>query len=133
MNQRTGVWYTPPELWEKLRPLARQKRKEPTEAEEALWERLRNRRLSGLKFRRQHGIERFIVDFYCAEIGLVVEVDGLIHEYQHEEDKIREVFIKSQDFQLLRFSNEDVLNNLDFVLNEISIALVPSCLNEKKD
>lgn len=132
MPQNTRNWRTTPTLWEKLRPLARQKRKEPTEAEERLWKSLRNRQLSGYKFRRQHGIERFIVDFYCAEAGLVLEVDGPIHEYQYEEDKIREIFIKSQGLQLLRFSNEDVLNNLDSVLKVISLVLSsPSQLVEK--
>ena len=94
----------------KARLLARQKRKAPTEAEERLWKSLRNRQLSGYKFRRQHAIERFIVDFYCAEAQLVVEVTS-DHESRHEEDKIREIFIKSHDLRLLRFSNEDILND----------------------
>jgi very-short-patch-repair endonuclease len=92
INKQQG-WYTTPELWEKLKPLARQKRKEPTHAEKLLWQHLRNRQLRGFKFRRQHSIERFIVDFYCAEGGLVLEVDGPFHDYQPEEDKIRETFL----------------------------------------
>ena len=81
-------WSTPPELWEKLQPLARQKRYEPTPAEDALWQQLRRNQI-GAHFRRQHTIERFIVDFYCAAIKLVVEVDGGIHDYTQEEDAIR--------------------------------------------
>ena len=67
MPRGTRVWHTTPEIWERLKPLARQKRKVSTEAEERLWHFLRNRQLSGKKFRRQHSLERFIVDFYCAE------------------------------------------------------------------
>lgn len=122
-NNKPQVWSTSPELWEKLRPLARQKRKKPTEAENVLWQCLRNRQLWGFKFRRQHSIERFIVDFYCAESGLVLEVDGPIHDYQPEEDKIREVFIESQKLKILRFSNERVLNNIQDVIDKISNAL----------
>ncbi len=122
-NNKPQVWSTSPELWEKLKPLARQKRKEPTHAENLLWQHLRNRKLRGFKFRRQHSIERFIVDFYCAEGGLVLEVDGPIHDYQPEEDKIRERFLRNQNLWGLRFKNEEVLNNLDEVLNQISLVL----------
>lgn len=123
MIQSDRNWYTTPELWEKLRPIARQKRKEPTEAENILWQRLRNRQLSGFKFRRQHCIERFIVDFYCAEASLVIEVDGPIHDYHREEDKIREIFIKSQHLRIIRFSNEDILNSINKVLEKITLTL----------
>jgi len=123
MSQGSGIWRTTPELWEKLKPLARQMRKEPTEAECILWQRLRNQQLSGFKFRRQHCIERFIVDFYCAEVGLVLEVDGPIHQYQPEEDLVRQTYIESQGLRFLRFSNEDVLNNLDGVLSKIAVTL----------
>jgi hypothetical protein len=75
-------WRTTPHLWEKLKPVARQMRQEPTQAEDLLWQSLRNHQLLGFKFRRQHSIERFIVDFYCAEAKLVIEIDGPIHDYQ---------------------------------------------------
>ncbi|MCS6918857.1 MAG: rRNA maturation RNAse YbeY, partial [Fimbriimonadales bacterium] len=81
LETRQGTWYTESELWELLKPLARQKRREPTPAEKRLWKYLRNRQLLGFKFRRQHTIERFIVDFYCPEAKLVIEVDGEIHDY----------------------------------------------------
>ncbi|MBN1643388.1 MAG: endonuclease domain-containing protein [Dehalococcoidales bacterium] len=123
MPKDAHTWHTTPELWEKLKPLARQKRKEPTKAEEKLWQCLRRKQLSGFKFRRQHPIERFIVDFYCAEVGLAVEIDGPIHQYSKEEDLVRQAYIESQSFRLLRFSNEDVLNNTDGVLNKIEAVL----------
>lgn len=132
MPQGTRIWHTTPELWEKLKPIARQKRKEPTEAENVLWQNLRNRQLSGFKFRRQHAVERFIVDFYCPEAGLVIEVDGPIHEYQKEEDSIRQAFIESQELRLLRFTNEEVLNNINRVLNEITLVANTSSRTAEK-
>ncbi len=87
-DSKTHPYLTPPDLWAKLKPLARQKRHDPTPAEEALWQRLRNRQIAGIKFRRQHTIDRFIVDFYSADANLVIEVDGPVHEYTPAEDSI---------------------------------------------
>ncbi|MBI2304687.1 MAG: DUF559 domain-containing protein [Chloroflexi bacterium] len=117
-------WHTSPELWARLKPLARQMRRKPTGAEERLWQHLRNRQLMGFKFRRQHSMERFIVDFYCAEAGLVVEVEGPIHQYQHGEDQTRREYLESRGLRVLRFSNDEVLHYLDKVLHQISTALV---------
>jgi very-short-patch-repair endonuclease len=118
-----GSWYTPPHLWAKLKPLARQMRKNPTPAENKLWQHLRGKQLLGYKFRRQHAIERFIVDFYCHEARLIVEVDGPIHQYTTEEDAIRQKFLESLGFRVLRFTNEQVLTNIDGVLEKIAEAL----------
>lgn len=112
-----------PALWAKLKPLARQMRHEPTSAEDALWQRLRGRRLNGVKFRRQHAIERFIVDFYCAGAALIVEVDGAIHQYTPEEDAIRQAFLESQGFRVIRFTNGEVLQSPDAVLERIGEVL----------
>ena len=98
-------------------------RREPTKAEELLWTRLRNHQLQGFRFRRQHSIERFIVDFYCAKAHLVVEAEGMLHQYQQEEDFIRQAFLESLGLCVLRFSNEDVLDSLEGVLQRISRAL----------
>jgi very-short-patch-repair endonuclease len=117
-------WHTDPILWAKLKPMAKEMRSKPTPAENLLWQRLRSHRLRGMKFRRQHNIERFIVDFYCRDAKLVVEVDGLIHQYQKEEDAIRQEFLESQKLRVIRFTNEDVLTNLDDVIQQI-ISLVP--------
>nr|WP_116970817.1 DUF559 domain-containing protein [Blastomonas sp. UPD001] len=112
-------WQTPPELWEKLKPIARQMRREPTPAEEKLWQKLRHKQLLGFKFRRQHTIDRFIVDFYCGEARLVVEVDGEVHDYTQEEDAIRQDFLESLGLRVVRFRNEEVLNAIDGVVEEI--------------
>ena len=99
-----------PELWARLKPLAREKRAEPTEAEDRLWQALR-RRGAGSKFRRQHTIDRFSVDFYCAGARLVVEVDGPIHEFTRADDAIRQEHLKSLGLRVLRFKNEEVLKS----------------------
>jgi very-short-patch-repair endonuclease len=114
------------ELWEKLKPLARQMRHDPTQAEAILWEALRGRRIGDFKFRRQHPIDRFIVDFYCAEALLVIEVDGEIHDYTQDEDAIRQAFIESRGLNVLRFKNQQVEDALDTVLDAIHAAVQSS-------
>lgn len=123
VNHPQAGWQTPPELWARLKPLAREMRRNPTPEEDLLWQALRNKQLAGYKFRRQHAIDRFIVDFYCAEARLVVEVDGPIHQYHQEEDAIRQEFIESQGLHLLRFTTDQVNQNLAAVLEQISAAL----------
>jgi very-short-patch-repair endonuclease len=103
-----------------LKPLAREMRTVPTAAEDALWQRLRDRRVGGMKFRRQHAIERFIVDFYCSEARLVIEVDGEIHGYTREQDAARQEFLETQDLRVLRFSNADVRQDIDAVVEKIA-------------
>ncbi|WP_035082157.1 endonuclease domain-containing protein [Aphanizomenon flos-aquae] len=112
-------------MWSKLKPLARQMRTEPTLAEKQLWQRLKNKQLLGFKFRRQQVIDRFIVDFYCHEVKLVIEVDGEIHNYTQVEDAIREEFLESLGLRVVRFKNEDVLLRIEGVLEEIGRWLKP--------
>jgi very-short-patch-repair endonuclease len=117
--RKDGPWNTPRELWAALKPLAREMRQDPTPAEKALWEQVRDRKVAGAKFRRQHTIDRFIVDFYCAEARLVIEVDGDIHQYTQEEDAIRQEFLESTGLRVLRFSNQQVLGDMAGVVSEI--------------
>jgi very-short-patch-repair endonuclease len=112
-------FHAPPELWHKLKPLARQMRHRPTPAEDKLWQYLRNRQLAGVKFRRQYALERFIVDFVCLERHLIIEVDGDIHQLQEEYDRIRQEFLEMQGFRVLRFRNETVLTDIEFVAMSI--------------
>jgi len=118
-----ALWHTPPHLWGKLKPLARQMRHEPTDAENVLWQHLRRRQLLGFHFRRQHPIERFVVDFYCPKAQLAVEVDGPVHRYSQQEDAIRLEFLESQGINVLRFSNTEVEHTLDSILRRITQAL----------
>ncbi|MBD2435855.1 endonuclease domain-containing protein [Nostoc sp. FACHB-110] len=104
---------------------ARELRKQQTPAEKILWECLKNRRLLNKKFRRQHNIDRYIVDFYCHEKLLIIEVDGSIHANQQTEDYIRENWLRSHDFTVIRFSNEQIFNDIELVLHTIAQALIP--------
>jgi very-short-patch-repair endonuclease len=110
-------------VWEKTRVAARAMRRAPTEAEALLWNHLRNRHLAGFRFRRQHPIDRFVVDFCCPAVRLVVEVDGGIHKGMQEQDRARERFLRELGFDVVRFSNEAVLRETDRVLSDIRLAL----------
>jgi very-short-patch-repair endonuclease len=112
-----------PVLRGKLRTIARQMRNEPTAAEDALWQRLRGRQLAGYKFHRQHSIDRFIVDFYCASAALVIEVDGDVHVQQVEDDQEREELLNRLGFRFIRFSNKQVLTDIDQLLQIVHAAL----------
>ena len=102
---------------------ARQLRREMTPAERVLWDRLRNRRFLGLKFRRQHPLGRFIADFYCAEHRLVIELDGDVHLARREYDQARTNALRNYGYRVLRFSNDAVLQCLDEVLETIAAAV----------
>ncbi len=101
--------------------MARQLRKRMTKAEIILWEELRQNKLGGLKFRRQHPISRFIADFYCHKLQLVIELDGGIHNNieVRENDEIRQKEIESFGITIIRFSNDEVLHNINDVLSKI--------------
>jgi very-short-patch-repair endonuclease len=90
-----------------------------TPAEKVLWEALRNKQLMGLRFRCQHPVGNFILDFYCPACKLAIEVDGDVHDSQQEYDAARSRKIESYGYKVLRFRNEEVLGNLTHVLATI--------------
>jgi very-short-patch-repair endonuclease len=94
----------------------------PTSAEEVLWQALRDASL-GTRFRRQHVIDRFIVDFCSLRERLIVEVDGGVHDAQQERDAERDTRLRAVGFRVMRFRNERVFENLPAVLAEIREAL----------
>ncbi len=100
-----------------LRKNLRQNMPEP---EKLLWQRIRSKQL-GVKFRRQHGIGRYIADFYCPQCKLVIELDGDSHYTPEAQiyDAERNAFMKAINLHILRFSNRDVMTNIDGVLNKI--------------
>jgi len=100
---------------------ARILRKTMTKAEETLWNHLRKKQFEGLRFRRQHPIGRFIVDFYCHALKLVIEVDGNIHQedLQKERDENRTYELQKLGLTVLRFDNEMVLKDIPKVLKDI--------------
>ena len=93
-----------------------------TGAEKVLWEKLRNRQIKGFRFRRQHPINEFVVDFFCYEAKLIIELDGEAHDnpFQAERDEERTNMLKNMGLKEIRFRNEEVFNNLDEVVSKIT-------------
>ena len=104
---------------------ARELRRRQTSAEAVLWKKLRNNRFHGFKFRRQVPIGPFIVDFFCLEKRLIIEVDGVTHLVPgaKEKDEKRERYLREQGFSIIRCTNNDVRENLDAVLERIGRVL----------
>ena len=122
-----------------LKAAARGLRKRQTKSEKLLWQALRSRKLDGLKFLRQHPVGHSIVDFYCHEKQLVIEIDGGIHLNTDvkDRDKIRQKMIEDYDIRFFRCTANEVESNLEGVLAEIlkmvaSTAPLPSILREGK-
>ncbi|RCJ28503.1 restriction endonuclease [Nostoc minutum NIES-26] len=113
-------------IGQKLNPIkvqrAKELRRQMTPEEKILWQHLRANRLNGLHFRRQQIIDGFIADFYCHAAGLVIEVDGKIHEQQAEYDAERDKVLTRRGLRLLRIKNEEVRQEIDKVLILISQA-----------
>ena len=107
-----------------LAEVAKDLRKRMTDAENILWQRLKAKRLNGLKFRRQEQIGRFIVDFVCFEKGIIVEADGGQHAIEGEKDEERTQWLNSQGYTVLRFWNNEILSNTEGVMEEIRSACV---------
>jgi very-short-patch-repair endonuclease len=105
----------------KLYEYSRELRQLSTEAEKLLWAELRNKKLKGLKFRRQHPIDKYIVDFYCHENKLVIELDGSVHDRKEnkEYDQARTIELRGLKINVIRFRNDEVENNIDKVLEKI--------------
>ena len=102
--------------------IKRRLRSNMTGQETRLWSRLRARQLQGLKFRRQHGIGPYIVDFYCPEQSLVIEVDGDSHADADQivKDQLRDRYFQSLGLRVIRYINDDILKNLDGVLEDLA-------------
>ncbi|MFN8513834.1 MAG: DUF559 domain-containing protein [Thermomicrobiales bacterium] len=108
------------------RDAARALRQRQTPAEQRFWQQLRGSKLEGMRFRRQQPIGPYIVDFYCDAIGLVVEVDGPIHEQQVEYDRERDAYLAAHDLKVLRFTNEAVFSDLERSLATIRRTMASS-------
>lgn len=101
-----------------LKDRARELRRKSTDAEQRLWNCLRNRQLGGAKFRRQVPIDRYVADFLCQDSRLVVEADG--GQHSEERDAARTAYLEAQGFRVIRFWNHDILENIDGVLDRIA-------------
>lgn len=114
-----------------MKELARTLRKNQTDIESRLWYHLRNRQLLGCKFRRQLVVGPYIVDFACLEPKLVIEVDGGQHSEQAESDAKRTQYLQAAGYTVIRFWNNEVLNEISTVLENIYSALVEAGVKRK--
>ena len=96
-------------------------RRQMPRAEVILWNKLRRRQIAGVKFRRQYRVDRFVLDFYCPQLKLAIEIDGPTHQSAEarDYDQFRQRIIEGLDIQFLRFTNRDVYQNIDGVLDTI--------------
>jgi very-short-patch-repair endonuclease len=106
--------------------LSRNLRKRQTDAENIIWRHLRRKQVEGLRFRRQHPIGRYIVDFVCLEKQLILEIDGGQHAIEIDKDHNRDKWLLAEGYRILRFWNNDVFENLPGVLETIRL----NCLNQ---
>ena len=104
-----------------LKKYRRELRQKMTPAEVALWQMLRNRQLDGIRFVRQYSIDNYILDFYCPQFHLAIELDGNVHfdEFYIERDKIRTQFLENRGIRILRFENFEVFQYPERTLNQI--------------
>lgn len=114
-----SILYNDPRYKERRREL----RNAMTVAERVLWERLRQRRFQGFRFLRQYGVERFILDFYCPKVRVAIELDGHSHTGSGAvRDQERDAILESYNIMVVRFWNQDVLENVDDVLEKVRAA-----------
>jgi very-short-patch-repair endonuclease len=102
---------------------ARRLRHNQTDAERLLWFRLRDRRLDGWKFWRQFPVDHYIVDFFCADAHLIIELDGGQHAVRTDADAQRTKVLEAMGYMVLRYWNNDVMQNIDGVLEDVYAAL----------
>ncbi|MBI5193733.1 MAG: endonuclease domain-containing protein [Nitrospirae bacterium] len=111
-------------MGDKVTTLGKALRKRPTDAEQLLWSHLRMKQIAGLKFRRQQPIDKYIVDFVCFENRIIIEVDGGQHAVEKNKDIEREAYLQLFGFKIIRFWNNEVLQNT----NEVLAAIRENCL-----
>jgi len=120
--KKFGYETADPILWEMLKANSQSNRKNPTEAENILWQHLRNSQ-TGYKIRRQHAIDGYIADFVCLSKGLVIEVDGGYHNFTKEQDDLRTNILNAEGFNVIRFTNDEIIKNAQKVIETIKQTL----------
>jgi len=114
-----------------LTALSKRNRKNPTEAEQVIWKKVLMKRKTGYKFLRQKPINRFVLDFYCSELNLAIEIDGSWHDKKKGYDRARDRFLQHIGIETIRFTNEEILNDIDNV-NTVIMNYVLLCLNSTR-
>ncbi|MFA5828495.1 MAG: endonuclease domain-containing protein [Candidatus Shapirobacteria bacterium] len=107
-----------------LRGLSRKNRNNPTEAEEKIWRELLRNKKTGFTFLRQKPINRFVIDFYCSELNLAIEIDGNSHDKKIGYDQSRDKFLKQIGINTIRFTNDQILFRINQVKNILNLSLV---------
>ena len=120
-GMENGYEWADPQYYTLLNDFVKQHRNNPTIAESVLWESIKSKKLDNYKFRRQHIIGKYITDFVCLKKRLIIEIDGLIHQLPEvkENDTFRQAWLESVGFKVLRFTNNEVIGDLDNTLNEL--------------
>lgn len=110
----------------------RELRKNQTEAENILWQKIRGRKMNNLKFHRQYSVGPYILDFFCPQIRLNIELDGEQHKDAREYDRERELFLKDKDITIIRFWNSEVLDKIENVCKIINNSSQTLLLQQEK-
>lgn len=110
--------------YKELTPLSRTNRISPTEAEKKIWKEVLRKNQTGFRFLRQKPINRFILDFYCSELDLAIEIDGDSHNKKKGYDESRDKFLNQIGIKTIRFTNDEILNNLGEVKRKLRFSLV---------
>jgi len=133
LGSTPGYVTSTPDQWKILSVYAKENRRNKTDAEDKLWQVLRNRQIAGCKFRRQHPIAGYIPDFVCLERKLIVEIDVEYHneEEQRKFDKARAEWLNEHHYKLIRFTNDEVINDIDVVVKKIGAVL--NLINDTDD
>jgi len=123
-----GYYTADPTLYGLLKQFAKENKQHETEAETILWKFLRNKQL-GVNFRRQHIIGEYIADFVCLSSKLIIELDGGYHQLPNQQisDEVRTKWLESKGFHVIRFTNEEIIGNIEEVINHIR-----DYINERK-
>ena len=110
-----------------MKPFRKGLRKKLTPAEASLWILIKNRRAFGLKFRSQTSIENFVVDFYCAELKMIIELDGEPHftQQQADKDQMRDKRLNKLGYKVFRYENQIVFDHPDFIFDDIKSLILP--------
>jgi very-short-patch-repair endonuclease len=125
-EKKYGYCHSKQSLYRNIIGFAKSNRKALTRAEAKLWQAIRNRKVDGFKFRRQHIIDQYVADFVCLEARLIIEVDGEIHNLKENPrlDKIRTERLNALGFLVIRFTNEEVLDATTLVVDKIRQHLI---------